>query len=106
MKTILALLTVLVAAGCAHPLPTPQVLLSCAIDAAKDPKFRDALLNALAQPNFEAAVFAILSPALGWTEAAAICVIDSMLGRLGADPARTVQYEHARAYLTARGVVL
>ncbi len=90
--------------ACLHPVPNPgQVVISCTMDAVKDPKVLDAVMNALAQPNFEAALLGLIDPAIGVTAEVVACVLHSFLGKLGADPAKSQQYSRARTYLSHHG---
>ena len=107
MKLAALLLAAVLTTACIHPMPNPgQVVLSCAMDAAKDPHIKEQILDALTQGNFESILLGLLNPALGITEATVLCIIHSFIGTLGADPSRAAQYQHARAYLLARGVQL
>ena len=104
----LVLLAAVVTPACVHPTPDPgTIVVSCVTDASKDPKLLEALLNALAQPNFIAAITSLISPALGWTAEVVACALHSFLGvandKPGATPVGATEREHARAYLRVRG---
>lgn len=101
--TALLLLATLLGA-CVHPTPNPgQVVLSCVTDASKDPKLLDALLDALAKPNFMTAITSLIDPALGWTAEVVACALHSFLGKVAATPTNALERQHARAYLKAHG---
>lgn len=97
-------LLLLLTLGCPKPLPDPgQVVLSCVMDAAKDPKLIDAVMNALAQPNIAAALLALVNPAIGATWEAIVCVLHSYVGKRSADPEHPERYQRARKYLIDHG---
>ena len=106
MKALALLLLAASCDACIHPMPNPgQVVISCGMDAVKDPAIRQEILDALAQANFESAVLALINPALGITEAVVLCFIKSYLATPGAHVgAESVRAQHARAYLERRGV--
>jgi hypothetical protein len=104
MKTLAVLLLATITSACIHPTPNPgTVLVSCARDATNDPKLLDALLDALAQANFMAAITSLINPAVGWTAEVVACALHSFIGRVSATPGNALEREHARAYLRARG---
>jgi hypothetical protein len=105
MRTLAAYLVVaVVVLGCPRPLPNPgQVVLSCVMDAAKDPALRDAVMNALAQPNWAAAIASLIVPGVGATAEAIACILNSFLGKASADPAHPELRQRAREYLKSHG---
>lgn len=105
MTRIAAYLVVAVLAlGCQHPIPNPgQIILSCAMDAVNDPVIVNAVLKAIANGDWPSAVASIIGRVPGATAEVIACVLQSFLTRVGADPAKAVQREHARAYLQQHG---
>jgi hypothetical protein len=105
MRALLpVLLTLLLTSSCIHPLPNPgQVVVSCTMDAVHDPALRDAVFKALASANFAAALANLISPAVGATAEVIACILHSYLGKLSADPNKTLQYQRARSYLREHG---
>lgn len=101
------LLVLLVAlAGCAH-VPNPgQVILSCALDAVKDPRVQNAFVAALSSGNWQAAVAALIATLGPAGEEIAICVISSFVQSPAPGAAASAAAEHGREFLRSRGVVL
>lgn len=94
----------LAAIACPHPPPNPgQVVLSCAMDAVKDPAVINAVMTALAAPDWRGKLAALVGAVPGVTGEVIACVLRSFLGHLGADPARAPEYSRARAYLGEHG---
>ncbi len=92
------------ASACVHPLPNPgAVVLTCTMDAVKDPALRDAIFNALAKADFASAIASLINPALGVTAEVVACVLHSFLGKLAGDPANAGRYQRARQYLESHG---
>jgi hypothetical protein len=90
--------------GCPRPLPDPgTVIVSCTMDAVKDPKVVQAVMNALGQPNFAAALAALISPALGITSEVIGCILHSYMAKAGADPGQPELRQRAREYLKSHG---
>lgn len=90
--------------SCVHPLPNPgAVVVSCTMDAVKDPAILDAVMAALSQPNFAAALASLVNPAIGVTTEVIACILHSYLGKLSADPHHPERYQRARTYLHDHG---
>jgi hypothetical protein len=90
--------------GCVRPLPNPgAVVVSCTMDAVRDPKIVDAVMDALARPDFAAALASLISPAIGVTGEVIACILHSYLGKLSADPQHPERYGRARSYLQSHG---
>jgi hypothetical protein len=90
--------------GCPHPVPNPgQVVLSCTMDAVKDPKVLQAVMDALAAPDWRGKLASLIGVVPGVTGEVIACVLRSFLGQLGADPAKAQQYSRARTYLHEHG---
>jgi hypothetical protein len=104
---ILFLAAILFLGACLHPVPDPgAIVISCTMDAVKDPKLVDALTHALQQSDWRTAIMSLINPAAGVTAEVVACVLKSLLGRLGVDPTRTQETRRARTYLTEHGYQL
>lgn len=104
LATACLLAAILAASACPHPPPNPgQIVVSCTMDAVKDPAVIARVMDALAQPDFRAKIAGIIATIPGVTGEVVACIIRSYLGQMGADPARAQQYERGRAYLREHG---
>jgi hypothetical protein len=104
MRLARIVLLALVAAACPHPLPNPgQVVVTCTMDAVRDPNVQRAVLDALLEPTFRAKLAGLIGTIPGVTAEVIACVLRSYLGQLGADPAKSQQYTRARTYLHEHG---
>jgi hypothetical protein len=105
---IACLVAVSLAIGCANPNPG-RVVVGCAMDAVSDPTVIQAVMAALAAPDFRTALAALMVPAGRITAEVVACVLQSLMSgntKLGAPPLQTEQRARARAYLTERGYVV
>lgn len=90
--------------SCVHPLPNPgAVVVSCTMDAVKDPAVIQAVMNALAKSDFASAIASLINPAIGVTGEVIACILHSYLGKLSADPQHPERYSRARSYLQDHG---
>lgn len=90
--------------SCVHPLPNPgAVVVSCTMDAVKDPAVINAVMSALVQPGFAAILASLVNPAIGVTTEVIACILHSYLGKLSADPRHPERYQRARIYLHDHG---
>jgi hypothetical protein len=111
MKRIAALLIAAVlatGAACAHFNPG-QVLLSCGLDAAKDPRVIQAVLDALKAPDWQVRLKAVIADLGPVGEEVVVCIVNAFLanpGAFGAAPADPATIAHAKAFLQSRSVVV
>lgn len=97
------LLLALLATAC-PPLPNPgQVVVSCTMDAVRDPHVVQAVIDALAQGDFRAKLAGIIATLPGVTAEAVGCILRHLLGQLSADPSKAQQHQRARTYLLEHG---
>jgi len=108
MKRIATMLLAAVLAtgsACAHVNPG-QVLLSCGLDADKDPRVIQAVLDALKAPNWQARLKAVIADLGPVGDEVVVCIVNAFLtnpGAFGADPTAVA---HARAFLQSRSAVV
>jgi|SRR5579862_2579159 len=88
-------------ASCAHVNPG-QVVLSCAMDAAKDPQTIDAVIKALHAADPEAALVTLIASLGPVGEELVVCIVESLVTNPtpSADP--TV-IRNGRTFLSKRG---
>jgi len=100
MSARIACVAFLLLAACPHPLPNPgQVVLTCGMAEASDPKVVQAVLDALAAPDFRGKLAALVGALPGVTAEVIACVLESYLGRPAATPEDNGRHERARTYL-------
>jgi hypothetical protein len=87
--------------GCAHVNPG-QVVLSCAMDAAHDPRVIQAVVEAFSQPNWEAAIAKVVLELGPVGEEVVVCIAQSLIIHPQTGAGDSVQ-ANARAFLGKRG---